>query len=103
MHCNFLFLLRFEYKSCYENGGNGCIHDKMENRFYWVSTRETENTQLVKEIGGPRDYCLSLGLSLTQNGSSLWLRALELEKKKFGDSVAKNNAEKVICHEPKWS
>merc|ERR1711872_1189757 len=60
--------------------GNGCVHDRMEERFYWVSTRETENANLVDELNGPEGYCNSLGLALTQSGSSLWLRALELEK-----------------------
>merc|ERR1712002_330518 len=82
--------------------GNGCVHDKMENQFYWISARETEMQNSVVDIGGPFSYRQTLGLAKTPKGSSLWMRALELEKTKWGSNSMMDN-EDVICHEPKWN
>merc|ERR1711915_406266 len=101
--CVFVVLLFCLISTAFACIGDGCVHDRMEERFYWISTRETENADLVKELNGPEGYCNSLGLVVTQSGSSLWLRALELEKKKFGDNTVKGNAKKVICHEQIWN
>merc|ERR1712098_108928 len=81
--------------------GTGCLHDKMENRFFWISIHEDPNS--IKDIGSPRDYCTTFGLSLTQPGSSLWMRAEKLEKDKWSGTIEVSKEKKVICHEPKWS
>ena len=59
--------------------GSGCVYDRMESQFYWISARETEMLDSVRDLGGARGYCESLGLAITPKGSSLWMRALEDE------------------------
>ena len=41
--------------------GDGCIYDKMENRFFWISDRAKSEIESVKDHGGPKAYCNALG------------------------------------------
>ncbi len=43
------------------DSGTGCIFDKMEERFYWFSSRAVEEVPNVLDAGGPAAYCSSLG------------------------------------------
>ena len=41
--------------------GTGCIFDKTEERFYWISWRAKEEIPMVLENGEPAVYCSMLG------------------------------------------
>merc|ERR1712234_44358 len=79
--CMFVVLLFCLISTAFACIGNGCVHDRMEERFYWVSTRETENASLVDELNGPEGYCNSLGLALTQSeGGTLHRQEVPLHR-----------------------
>eukprot|EP00088_Acartia_fossae_P008538 TRINITY_DN1408_c0_g1_i2.p1 TRINITY_DN1408_c0_g1~~TRINITY_DN1408_c0_g1_i2.p1 ORF type:complete len:135 (+),score=17.80 TRINITY_DN1408_c0_g1_i2:42-407(+) len=102
--------------------GDGCIHDREENRFFWFSDRAGSEIANVKEQGGPSSYCLSLGLTVTSPGSSIWMRAMEIERRiaetqsrfSFTDDSVEASGEsaedpkilwpiRTVCHEMKWN
>merc|ERR1712243_77219 len=87
--------------------GAGCLWDKMEERFFWISDRIGSEAESVREQGGPQAYCNSLGLAITAPGTTLWRRAEELQRKAEEFDPAPNRSNlypaKTICHEMKWN
>ncbi|XP_023334058.1 uncharacterized protein LOC111705667 [Eurytemora carolleeae] len=85
--------------------GDGCIYDKMENRFFWISDRAKSEIESVKDHGGPKAYCNALGLAVTDRGNSLWMRAEDLQKnaEMYEQNTKPAYSSKTICHEMIWN
>jgi len=82
--------------------GSGCVWDKENKQFFWLSDRAESEVASVKIQGGPQSYCQSLGLEITPRGSKLWRRAHAVARQRGSSSAKKEFSPSVVCHEPKW-